>query len=874
MSKGQGLLLTALLVLVGLFQLACGSGEKKESPALPAIAYGQASYSFTTGAEISPITPVSSGGSVATWSLSPALPAGQAFSSGSGQITGNPSTSSAATTYTVTATNAGGSATASFSIAVVAALPAAPSGFLAIGSDGQVSLSWNALASASSYLVKRGSEGGPYVQIGAPTAAHFTDSGRTNGNTYYYVVSALNEAGEGPNSSEASATPSAGLPILPDRDPTKNYIGLNVWFLSDWDGSFAFVDAMKQARPWQDAEDWHNPVAGIDALGWPTADASTVVCTGTPAQVNGTYKLVFNGQADVSMMWASGSVTHQVYDAPSNTTTADVTYSITSTASVGLVLRNTKRTAARATNTGFANMHLYRPGYATDGSALFTTPFLNALGKTSAVRMMDWTATNQNLVQHWGDRRTPRHMSKAGLAYTGPGGAAWDSSETGVALEHQIQLANALHSDCWINIPVVADDDYVQKVALALRYGTDGTNPYTSPQASPVFPPLDPSLRVYLEYANEVWNFAGGFDCFGVIHDIVKSLPAGHMLPLYAPEGSGEYQLLYCYPAYRMAAISDIFRAIYGDASMMNRVRPLIMTQQGNANGTLSLALGWLDAYAHAQSREVGSYVYGAGGSGYYNGNNSPVPAADQGNANLFFATGNYPDTRAIKGIGVDAVWAANYGLKRIAYEGGESLDNYSDANARTINGDPRMQDLVVKTHDAWSAQGGDLLMYYTLCGPSSWEFTPDIATTNTPKFKGIDQLQSQPRAAVTLGPLLPGTLVATDQPDTRIRTGYDYASTIDDLACVAGNDDGEWIALSGHASAAFSGHVVVNGSASVTTLLNVWVNGVNKGQVSLASGSHLVDSSSLAVEIPAGLVVIRLEVVSGGFTLRSIRVS
>ncbi len=54
------------------------------------------------------------------------------------------------------------------------------------------------------------------------------------------------------------------------------------------------------------------------------------------------------------------------------------------------------------------------------------------------------------------------------------------------------------------NIPAAADDDYVRKVALALRYGTDGTNPYPGPQAHPAYPPLDPALRIYLEYANEI----------------------------------------------------------------------------------------------------------------------------------------------------------------------------------------------------------------------------------------------------------------------------------------------------------------------------------------------------------------------------------
>lgn len=748
-------------------------------------------------------------------------------------------------------------------------LPAAPTGLVAIGTDGQVSLSWNAVTGVTGYKVKRGPQGGPYTAIGTPTSTRHLDSGRTNGTVYFYVVSAVNADGEGPNSAEGSATPSAGLPVLPTEDPKKNALGLNVWFLNDWDNSLAFVDAMKHARPWQDGADWHNPVAGIDALGWPTADASTVVLSGTPAQVNGTYKLSFNGQADLSSLFGyPATFSKKVYDSATNTTTAEVTYAVTGNSSVGLVFRNTKRTATSAVNTGFTNVRLIRPGYASD--VLFTSSFLNALGKTSTVRMMDWTATNGNLTQRWSDRRTPLHASKAGPAYTGPGGQAWTSSQSGVALEHQIQLCNALMANFWVNIPVTADDDYVQKVALALRYGTDGTNPYTSQQANPVFPPLNPSLRVYLEYANEIWNSAGGFDCFRVIQDIVGALPAGH--PLLTPAESSLWFKMWRYPAYRTAQISDSFRSVYGDASMMNRIRPVLMTQQGNAQMTLEQGLNWLDAYAKAQGRTVNSYLYGAGGSGYYGVNTEPTDKTD---VNGFFAPGNYPATQNVKGMGVDAVWAANFGLKRIAYEGGPSLDNYPDLNARAINADPRMQDMIVKTHDAWSAQGGDLLVYYALVGPGKWEFTPDTTNTATPKFKGIDQLQAQPRAAVSLGQNFPGTLVATEQAVYKIRSGYDYPATVDGLTCIGGNDAGEWIAMPGHSVSDFIGSVAVNGLANTATTLNVWINGVNKGRVTLGAGSHLGNSSSLnAVAIPAGLVVIRLEVVSGGFTLRSITVS
>ena len=44
------------------------------------------------------------------------------------------------------------------------------------------------------------------------------------------------------------------------------------------------------------------------------------------------------------------------------------------------------------------------------------------------------------------------------------------------------------------------------------------------------FAPLDPRLRVYLEYANEIWNSASGFQSFRIVQGIVQYLPADHPL--------------------------------------------------------------------------------------------------------------------------------------------------------------------------------------------------------------------------------------------------------------------------------------------------------------------------------------------------------
>jgi fibronectin type 3 domain-containing protein len=105
--------------------------------------------------------------------------------------------------------NSGGAATA----------PAAPTGLLATAGNAQVSLTWNASTSATGYYVQRAMvSGGPYTQIAAPATNSYTNTGLTNGTTYYYVVSAFNSAGQSANSTQASGTPSA--PVSPPTAPT------------------------------------------------------------------------------------------------------------------------------------------------------------------------------------------------------------------------------------------------------------------------------------------------------------------------------------------------------------------------------------------------------------------------------------------------------------------------------------------------------------------------------------------------------------------------------------------------------------------------------------------------------------------------------
>jgi cellulose 1,4-beta-cellobiosidase len=99
------------------------------------------------------------------------------------------------------------------------AVPAAPTGLNATPGDSQVQLAWSAAGGATSYNVKRSTiSGGPYTIIATGvTTTDYLDSGLTNGVTYFYVVSALNAAGESGDSAEASATPGLAVPFPPQN---------------------------------------------------------------------------------------------------------------------------------------------------------------------------------------------------------------------------------------------------------------------------------------------------------------------------------------------------------------------------------------------------------------------------------------------------------------------------------------------------------------------------------------------------------------------------------------------------------------------------------------------------------------------------------
>lgn len=97
-------------------------------------------------------------------------------------------------------------------------VPAAPRIFFSQGDNGRVWLSWTAMPRAATYNVKRAAaEAGPYTTIAREVTltGELTDTTCVNGTAYFYAVSAVNSAGESPDSAPVAVTPKPQAPRPP-----------------------------------------------------------------------------------------------------------------------------------------------------------------------------------------------------------------------------------------------------------------------------------------------------------------------------------------------------------------------------------------------------------------------------------------------------------------------------------------------------------------------------------------------------------------------------------------------------------------------------------------------------------------------------------
>lgn len=119
--------------------------------------------------------------------------------------------------YIVTAVNAAGQSVASAQVsaatnAPVVTIPQSPTGVIAAGGANLVTISWGAVAGATSYNIYYATTTGVTKTNGTKivnASSPYTQTGLTAGTTYYYVVTAVNSAGESTASPQVSVATNA-----------------------------------------------------------------------------------------------------------------------------------------------------------------------------------------------------------------------------------------------------------------------------------------------------------------------------------------------------------------------------------------------------------------------------------------------------------------------------------------------------------------------------------------------------------------------------------------------------------------------------------------------------------------------------------------
>ncbi|MBI5178325.1 MAG: fibronectin type III domain-containing protein [Nitrospinae bacterium] len=106
---------------------------------------------------------------------------------------------------------------ATTSTTATSSVPSAPTGVAATAGNAQATVSWTAVTGATSYNVYYSATSGAGTG-GTKVTGHTSGNaitGLTNGTTYYFVVTAVNAAGESTASSQVSATPQVPTPSAP-----------------------------------------------------------------------------------------------------------------------------------------------------------------------------------------------------------------------------------------------------------------------------------------------------------------------------------------------------------------------------------------------------------------------------------------------------------------------------------------------------------------------------------------------------------------------------------------------------------------------------------------------------------------------------------
>ncbi len=313
-----------------------------------------------------------------------------------------------------------------------------------------------------------------------------------------------------------------------------------------------------------------------------------------------------------------------------------------------------------------------------DDKILFNPDYLAFMKDFQVIRFMNMSGMTRNPVEHWEQRNTL-------------GKATWGGKygSRGAPVEIMVALANQVKADPWFSMPYKASDDYIRKFAEYVKAH------------------LDPGLRAYIEYSNEVWN------PIFIHHDyaIEKGMQAG----------LDDNKSLAGYKWYSRRSVQTfkIWEEVFGGTTQLVRT---LGSWASNQNMS-SQILAFEDAYKHTDAIAIGPYVSA-----------HPKELRKANNVDEVFKlmmdkNSKWGMQSIIRYINNQVKVAKSYGVDLVAYEGGQHLVDWDtrtkdqDPNPLlyAANRDPRMGIIYDELLREWRRAGGKLFVAFSAPRIYSW---------------------------------------------------------------------------------------------------------------------------------------------------------
>jgi hypothetical protein len=487
----------------------------------------------------------------------------------------------------------------------------------------------------------------------------------------------------------------AGQNKAPTKQLSENAnarLGINFSGIAHWSTELPFANIMQQSSEWVSQPpngDWgKGPALILDEQGWVKqlekgCRATKILATTSSTYPKGVYTVIYEGEGEIALTAPIGRIKKHG--------AGKLTIDVNNDGMLAIDIVSTNP------DNHLRNIRVVMPGLETSHSTNPWNPaFLARWSGVACIRVMDMMATNHSKQKNWVDRPQVNDASYA---------------HKGVPVELLVDLANRLATDIWFCMPHMADDDYIKQFATL------------------VSEQLNPTLRAWVEYSNEVWN--GGFSQFSYAANQGKALQLSQQ----------DWEAAFQYNAKRSVEIFKIWTATFANPENIVRV---IASQAANARLSEQL-LTMPEVAKEVDVLAIAPYLSLNVSEQEDDQGLSATKVASWSLDQLFTHIKNVRLPESERWTTANKKIADAYGLKLVAYEAGQHLvgiqggENNEQLTKLFIqaNADKRMGDVYRQHLNDWTSSGGDLwCAFNSMSDWSKWGSWGLLASADKPTAK------------------------------------------------------------------------------------------------------------------------------------------